>query len=167
MAKINQGRWTAEIDGDFVVFLIGARPSKLHLLQSIKDLGGRASMKFMLDYLVAHPEKGLLGYEMGLKTIVQYWRSFEHLEAFAKDADDPHLDVWRAYWKRVGKSTPDRHLARDVPGAGRRVRGDLRQHADLRAGQGVARRSGGRCGRCPRAAEGDRPLRSSTTGEAS
>ena len=36
VAKINQGRWTAEIDGDFVVFLIGARPSKLHLLQSIK-----------------------------------------------------------------------------------------------------------------------------------
>ena len=105
MAKINQGRWTAEIDGDFVVFLIGARPSKLHLLQSIKDLGGRRSMKFMLDYLVAHPDRGLLGYEMGLKTIVQYWRSFEHLEAFAKDADDPHLDVWRSYWRRVGKTT--------------------------------------------------------------
>ena len=58
----------------------------------------------MLDYLVAHPEKGLLGYEMGLKTIVQYWRSFDQLEAFAKDKDDPHLDVWRTYWKRVGKS---------------------------------------------------------------
>ena len=104
MAKINQGRWTAEIDGDFVVFLIGARPSKLHLLQSIKDLGGRRSMKFMLDYLVAHPEKGLLAYEMGIPTIVQYWRSFEHLEAFAKDKEDPHLEVWRQYWRRVGRS---------------------------------------------------------------
>ena len=105
MAKINQGRWTAEIDGDFVVFLIGARTEQAAPApQSIKDLGGRRGMKLMLDYLVAHPEKGLLGYEMGLKTIVQYWRSFEHLEAFAKDADDPHLDVWRKYWKRVGKS---------------------------------------------------------------
>jgi len=102
---INQGRWTAEIEGDFVVFLIGARASKLHVLRSIKDLGGRRGMKFMLDHLVAHPEKGLLGYEMGLKTIVQYWRSFDHLEAFAKDTDDPHLDVWRSYWKRVGKDT--------------------------------------------------------------
>jgi hypothetical protein len=73
--------------------------------RSLKDLGGRRrGMQAMLDYLVAHPEKGLLGYEMGLKTIVQYWRSFEQLEAFAKDADDPHLEAWRDFWRRVGKS---------------------------------------------------------------
>jgi hypothetical protein len=35
---------------------------------------------------------------------VQYWRSFDHLEAFAKNKDDPHLDAWRNYWRRVGKS---------------------------------------------------------------
>ena len=68
------------------------------------DLGGRRGMKHMLDYLVAHPEKGLLAYEMGIPTIVQYWRSFEQLEAFAKDKDDPHLDVWRQYWRRVGRT---------------------------------------------------------------
>ena len=61
-------------------------------------------MRHMLDYLVEHPEKGLMAYEMGLPTIVQYWRSFEQLEAFAKDKDDPHLDVWRQYWRRVGRS---------------------------------------------------------------
>ena len=104
MVEMNDGRWTAEIEGDFVVFLIGARPSKLRLFRSLSDLGGRRGMKHMLDYLMERPEKGLLGYEMGLKVIVQYWRSFEHLEAFAKDKDDPHLDVWRNYWKRVGKS---------------------------------------------------------------
>ena len=104
--QINQGRWTAEIEGDFVVFLIGARFSKLQFWRSIGDLGGtKRGMKQMLDYLVAHPDKGMLGYEFGLKTIVQYWRSFEQLEAFAKDKDDPHLQVWREYWKRVGKST--------------------------------------------------------------
>jgi len=54
---------------------------------------------------MANPEKGLLGYESyGLTTTVQYWRSFEHLEAFARDADDLHLETWRTYWKRVGKS---------------------------------------------------------------
>jgi hypothetical protein len=95
---------TAEIEGDFVVFLIGARFSKRQLIQSFMDLGGRRGMKHMLDYLVARPEKGLLAYEMGLPTIVQYWRSFEHLEAFAKDKDDPHLDIWRQYWRRVGRS---------------------------------------------------------------
>ncbi|MGI9622669.1 MAG: DUF4188 domain-containing protein [Acidimicrobiales bacterium] len=104
MAEINKGRWTADIEGDFVVFLIGARPQKLHLLRSLRDLGGRKGMKHMLDYLTEQPDKGLLGYEMGLPTIIQYWRSFEHLEAFAKDKDDPHLDAWRKYWKRVGKS---------------------------------------------------------------
>ncbi|HEY6891657.1 MAG TPA: DUF4188 domain-containing protein [Solirubrobacter sp.] len=95
---------TVDIDGDFVVFLIGARFEKLHLARSFADLGGRRGMKHMLDYLVAHPEKGLLAYEMGIPTIVQYWRSFEHLEAFAKDKDDPHLDAWRTYWRRVGRS---------------------------------------------------------------
>ena len=104
MAQTAGRRMMAEIDGDFVVFLIGASPSKLHLVRSLIDLGGRRGMKHMLDYLVAHPEKGLLGYQMGLPTIVQYWRSFEHLEAFARNEDDPHLDVWRRYWKRVGTS---------------------------------------------------------------
>ena len=104
MAKINEGRWKAQIDGDFVVFLIGARFAPLHVIRTIRDLGGRRGMKHMLDYLTEHPEKGLLGYELGLPVIVQYWRSFEHLEAFARDNDDPHLAVWRNYWRRVGKS---------------------------------------------------------------
>jgi hypothetical protein len=105
MADIRQGRWTADIDGDFVVFLIGARfNSKLHLVRSVLDLGGRKGMKHMLDYLMEDPEKGLLGYQMGLPVIVQYWRSFEHLEAFATNKDDPHMDAWRNYWRRVGRS---------------------------------------------------------------
>ena len=35
---------------------------------------------------------------------VQYWRSFEHLEAFAKNTDDPHLDVWRSYWSASART---------------------------------------------------------------
>ncbi len=42
MAQIHRGRYTAEIDGDFVVLLIGARLNRPWLaLQSIRDLGGR------------------------------------------------------------------------------------------------------------------------------
>jgi Domain of unknown function (DUF4188) len=106
MAQIAGRRMRAEIDGDFVVFLIGPRfGSKLHLYRSFLDLGGRRGMQHMLDYLVSHPEKGLLGYQqLGLVNMVQYWRSFEHLEAFARDQDDPHLAVWRRYWQRVGTS---------------------------------------------------------------
>ncbi|HEY1643322.1 MAG TPA: DUF4188 domain-containing protein [Streptosporangiaceae bacterium] len=104
MGQVAGRRMTAEIDGDFVVFLIGARLDKLHPVRSFLDLGGRRGMKHMLDYLVARPDKGLLGYQMGLPVIVQYWRSFEHLEAFARDDSDPHLEVWRRYWRRVGTS---------------------------------------------------------------
>jgi hypothetical protein len=105
MTEVAGRRMNAEIDGDFVVFLIGARfNNKRQLVRSFVDLGGRRGMKHMLDYLVAHPEKGLLAYEMGFPTIVQYWRSFDHLEAFAGNRDDPHADVWRQYWRRVGRS---------------------------------------------------------------
>lgn len=106
MAAINQGRWTAEIDGDFVVFIIGARiNSWRHAIKAIGDLGGRRGMNQMLAYLTEHPEKGLLGYETMGFVNVQYWRSFEHLEAFARDQDDPHLEAWRSYWRRLGKDT--------------------------------------------------------------
>ena len=104
MSQVAGRRMTVEIEGDFVVFLIGARFDRRHPLRSMIDLGGRRGMRHMLDYLVAHPEKGLLAYEMGLPTIVQYWRSFEQLEAFAKDQSDPHLAAWRNYWRRVGRS---------------------------------------------------------------
>ena len=105
MTELAGRRMTAEIDGDFVVFLIGARfNNKLQLARSLVDLGGRRGMRHMLDHLIARPEKGLLAYEMGIPTIVQYWRSFEHLEEFAKNQDDPHLDAWRNFWRRVGKT---------------------------------------------------------------
>jgi hypothetical protein len=62
-------------------------------------------MKHMLACLSEHPDKGLLGYEqLGVGSWVQYWRSFDHLEAFAKNTDDPHLEIWRRYFKRAGKS---------------------------------------------------------------
>jgi Domain of unknown function (DUF4188) len=41
---------------------------------------------------------------MGWPTIVQYWRSFDHLEAFANGTSDPHVAAWRNYWKRMGTS---------------------------------------------------------------
>ncbi|MBI4883577.1 MAG: DUF4188 domain-containing protein [Actinobacteria bacterium] len=105
MVIVNKGRWTADIEGDFVVFIIGARlNSRWRLLRGLNDLGGRRSMNYMLKYLTDHPEKGMLGYErMGFAN-VQYWRSFEHLEAFSKDTQDPHLEPWRAFWRRVAKS---------------------------------------------------------------
>ena len=106
-AEINTGRWMAEIEGDFVVFLIGARLNKGRRLKAFGDLGGRRGMLQMLKELSADPDSGLLGYEMSTfgGLIVQYWRSFEHLERFANgEGNDIHTVAWRRYWKRVGKT---------------------------------------------------------------
>lgn len=102
MTEVRHGRHVAAIDGDFVVFLIGARLDKLHPIRSMRDLGGMRGMPHMLKYLTEHPEKGLLGFETHGLMNVQYWRSFEDLERFARDESDPHLAAWRGYWKRVG-----------------------------------------------------------------
>src|SRR4051794_17012697 len=62
-------------------------------------------MADMLGELEKDPSKGLLGYqrfgELG-GVIVQYWRSFEALEAYAKNPDTKHAPVWRA-WNRLGQ----------------------------------------------------------------
>jgi hypothetical protein len=102
VAPIRSGRFAAEIDGDFVVFLIGPRINKpWQLVQAARDLGEpRRGMKAMLDALVKQPEKGLLGYRMGFPVIVQYWRSFEHLEAFARDPGDLHRPTWLDFYRR-------------------------------------------------------------------
>ena len=102
MAEIRRGRFSAELDGDFVVFLIGARLNKpWQALRSFRDLGGRQrGMPAMLKELMEHPDKGLLGYRMGFPTIVQYWRSFEHLEAFARDPGDLHRPTWLNWYRR-------------------------------------------------------------------
>lgn len=104
MAKAVQGRQMAEIDGDFVVFLIGTRMELRHPIRWFRDVGGRRGMLHMLKHLSKNPDRGLLSYELvSPALVVQYWRSFDHLEAFARDDADPHAAAWRSYWKRVGK----------------------------------------------------------------
>lgn len=101
MSAVVRGRQCGEIDGDFVVLLHGARISFLHPLRSWLDLGARrGGMRAMLDHLLAHPEKGLLGYTMGFPVMVQYWRSFEHLEAFAHSQDTIHRRTVRHFYAR-------------------------------------------------------------------
>ena len=105
MAKVAAKRLTAKIEGDFVVFLIGLRinkPWKLH-----KWLPVFQAMPRMIRELERHPESGFFGHIMSLGVIVQYWRSFEHLEAYARDANQLHWPAWVAFNKRVGKSRDD------------------------------------------------------------
>ena len=104
MAKVVPGRYTAETDEPFVVFLIGMRVNRLFAFR--KWLPVAMAMGPMLKTLYQHPEKGFLGAETMINwrgvTMVQYWRSFEDLENFAKNSSDPHLEPWRRFNKAVG-----------------------------------------------------------------
>jgi hypothetical protein len=105
MAKVAARRVTARIDGDFVVFLIGMRinkPWKIH-----QWLPVFLAMPRMIRELERRPESGFLGHVMTLGVIVQYWRSFEHLEAYARDQSQQHWPAWVAFNKRVGRSRGD------------------------------------------------------------
>lgn len=99
--ELKPGRWTAQVDGDFVVFLIGARyPDQNPDGEAAALL---TSMIDMLGELAEDPSRGLLGFDVyGVPdgVIVQYWRSFEALEDYAKNPSAKHAPVWRA-WNRV------------------------------------------------------------------
>lgn len=105
MAHINPNRMAAEIEGDFVVFLIGMRINKLWKVH--KWLPVFLAMPRMLKELEKRPESGFLGHIFGSRVIVQYWRSFDHLEAYARSQDQLHWPAWVDFNKRMGKSRGD------------------------------------------------------------
>lgn len=104
MSKVIPGRFTADIEGPFVVFIIGMRVNKFFAFR--KWIATAMAMGPMIRTLYEHPEKGFLGAQTffnlrGVVTI-QYWRSFEDLERFARDKNDPHLAAWRQFNKSIG-----------------------------------------------------------------
>lgn len=104
MSKVIPGRFSADIEGPFVVFLIGMRVNKFFAFR--KWFATAMAMGPMIRTLYEHPEKGFLGAQTffnlrGVVTI-QYWRSFEDLERFARDRDDPHLAAWKQFNRSIG-----------------------------------------------------------------
>lgn len=103
-AAANDARMTAALEGDFVVFLIGMRINTLWKVHKWAPV--TTAMVRMLTELAKKPELGLLNARthFGLRNImvVQYWRSFEHLHAYATDRDAEHLPAWRAFNRAVG-----------------------------------------------------------------
>jgi hypothetical protein len=106
VAKVVPARMSAALDGEFVVFLIGMRINKLWKLH--KWIPVAAAMGPMLAALTKHPELGLLAYRVTIgwrgPTLIQYWRSPELLQKFARDTDNPHLEPWRKFNRTVGTS---------------------------------------------------------------
>lgn len=108
MVKIVPNRRTAKIEGDFVVLLIGMRINKLWKVNKWWPVA-RAMGQMLKELQITSPDKtGCLGFEsFGMQGMVQYWRSFEHLEAYARDHDGKHWPAWAAFNKTMKRSRGD------------------------------------------------------------
>ena len=107
MAKINRQRLTADIEGDFVVFIIGMRINKPWKVW--KWLPVFTAMPKMLAELQADPNSGFLGADQAFHSpispvLIQYWRSFEQLERYARAKDAEHYPAWVKFNKRVASN---------------------------------------------------------------
>jgi len=106
MADIIAKRMCAELDGDFVVFLIGMRINKPWKIWRWGPVA--AAMPRMLTELAKQPDLGLLHarthFGFPVIMVVQYWRSFDALETYARNRDAAHLPAWQAFNRAVGES---------------------------------------------------------------
>jgi hypothetical protein len=101
MARVLNGQFIGRIDGDFVVFLIGMRINKPWKLRQSVPVA--LAMPRMLKELErAGPESGFLGYTgLSPRIMAQYWRSFDHLERYARAEDGQHWPAWVAFNRRI------------------------------------------------------------------
>lgn len=106
MARTINQRMTVKLEGDFVVFIIGMRINKFWKVHKWWPVA--MAMPRMMKELSKKSKEvtGFLGAESSFGTFVQYWRSFEHLEAYAKDRDGEHYPAWKAFNTKI-KSNGD------------------------------------------------------------
>ena len=101
MPKAIPSQFTARIEGDFVVFLIGMRfnnPWKIHRWWDVFF----AMPKMLKELQAAGPETGFLGHTpIRPLLMAQYWRSFEQLEAYARSKDASHWPAWVKFNKTI------------------------------------------------------------------
>ncbi len=106
MTKIFNGRFTAKTDKPFVVFLIGMRINQWWRID--KWLPVFNAMNPMMQALYTYPEKGFLHAEFFWNfsgpVLIQYWRSFEDLENFARNPSDPHIEPWKKFNQAIGSN---------------------------------------------------------------
>jgi hypothetical protein len=117
--EINKGRWTARVDGDFVVFLIGAELRDADQAGPVAQL--LVSMVDMLTELEQDPTKGLLGYQVygdvgGV--IVQYWLLRSTRELRQKPRCPTRTGLAGLEQALRGRGRLRGYLARDLRGVG-------------------------------------------------
>ncbi len=106
MPKPVPGRMMADLDGEFVLFLIGMRVHKLWKIWKWAPVF--MAMPRMIRELQKKPDLGLLQtktfFSLRSPYLVQYWRSFEDLHAYSVDGGLEHLPAWKAFNKAIGTS---------------------------------------------------------------
>jgi hypothetical protein len=106
MTQIFPGRYAAQSDEPFVVFMIGMRVNRIFAFRKWMQVA--AAMPPMLAELKRDPTLGLLHVETflywrGVAT-VQYWRSFDQLHAYAHARNAVHLPAWAEFNRRIGNN---------------------------------------------------------------
>jgi hypothetical protein len=106
MSAIVAARMTAELDREIVVFLIGMRINRLWKVHTWLPVA--LAMPRMIRELSADSSSGFIHAHawFGNPTIMlQYWRSFDDLERYAKSSDASHLPAWSAFNRRARKGS--------------------------------------------------------------
>ncbi|KXS17222.1 hypothetical protein M427DRAFT_154012 [Gonapodya prolifera JEL478] len=113
LKEVRVGRHTTRIEGDFVVFMIGAKWNGPNPINPVFKQIGEA-FTGMMEQLKAAPDVwGYLGSEsyLGMDTNgpsicnVIYWRSFDHLTTFARSRDSRHFPAWK-FLMEHGRKNP-------------------------------------------------------------
>ncbi|APJ04341.1 DUF4188 domain-containing protein [Silvanigrella aquatica] len=102
---INKGKFTAKIEGDFVIFLIGMRIN--NFLKFHKWMPIASQMPKMINELYKNPDFGFLHHEIWIGgffskvMVVQYWQSLDQLISYANNKNAQHLPAWASFHKKI------------------------------------------------------------------
>ncbi len=104
-----QGPQTTDSPDEIVLFLVGMtfnRPWKVRSWMPVFT-----AMPKMLRALLSDPNSGLLATRTTFgrrgPTIIQYWRSMEDLDRFARGKGTEHTKAWQAFMKSAASTTDD------------------------------------------------------------
>ena len=103
---INQGRYYARQEQDFVLFVLGLRVNHywnfrevLKLYRLIPKVFAEARQLGGIGYL-----GGTYRFTLREPLIIQYWQSMDALQRFAHDPAHSHAQIWKLYHATAGKS---------------------------------------------------------------
>src|SRR5258708_3859835 len=103
---VTMGRMSANLDGDFVVFLVG-----LHINKPLRPgrwMTAVRAGRSMDSALRKDSASGMLNSRLYFGSrgpmFAQIWRSFEDLERFARQPGEAHRKAWAQFNRTVGKT---------------------------------------------------------------